>query len=159
MENAEVEYVGDVYNLEVAADNSYTLAAGPVVHNCNGTVNPKIELISQCLTAWAGPIFAAPGERLYVWIEPAQVIDPDLQMSRLKVMMGYGAVTVNEVRAEMGWSPVPGGDVAYVPNTVTAVDLSKKRDPAAEQAPANPPAQDGGTGGADGVPVPDPQAA
>jgi HK97 family phage portal protein len=127
----------------------------------NNTINPKIELISQCLTAWAGPIFAAPGERLYVWIEPAQVIDPDLQMSRLKVMMGYGAVTVNEVRAEMGWSPVPGGDVAYVPNTVTAVDLAKKRDLNAEPAPANSPAQDDGTGqsGEAGIPVPDPQAA
>jgi hypothetical protein len=128
-------------------------------HFCNTTCNPKIELISQCLTAWAGPIFATPGERLYVWIEPAQANDPELQMDRLKVMMGYGAVTVNEVRAEMGWSPVPGGDVAYVPNTVTAVDLSQKRDLQAEQTPAIPPAQDGGAGGTGGVPVPDPQAA
>jgi phage portal protein BeeE len=130
-------------------------------HFCNATCNPKIELISQCLTAWAGPIFAAPGERLYVWIEPAQANDPELQMDRLKVMMSYGAVTVNEVRAEMGWSPVAGGDVAYIPSTLTAVDLAKKRDPGAEQTPSSPPAQNDGTdhSGGGGTPVPDEQAA
>lgn len=174
-ENSEEEYAGTVCNLEVADDNSYTLAAGPVVHNCNHTINPKLELLSQCLTAWVGPLFAADGESLMVWVEPAVASDPDLAMNEERVLMAYGGIKINELRQRHNLGPVKGGEFAWVPATLVPVDLDDPQGPVAahESAAAasgagggfgEPPAQDGqgdgqdgqqGDQGQEGVPVPD----
>jgi len=78
-------------------------------HFVEFTVNPKIELMSQCLTEWLGPMFAAPGE-LAVWIEPAVANDAEMELRRYQVAGQFGAVTVNELRAWCGLPPVDWGD-------------------------------------------------
>lgn len=93
-------------------------------HFCSSTINPKIELISQCLTAWVAPLFAQPGERLAVWLEPAHASDPDLEMSEEKTLLGGYALTVNELRARHGLAAVKGGEVIWMPQTVVPWDPS-----------------------------------
>jgi HK97 family phage portal protein len=142
---------------------------------CQHTINPKLELLSQCLTAWVGPLFAADGESLMVWLEPAVASDPDLAMNEERVLMGYGGIKINELRQRHNLGPVKGGEFAWVPATLVPVDLDDPQGPVAahESAAAaggagagggDPLAQDGqGDGqngqqdsqGQEGVPVPD----
>jgi phage portal protein BeeE len=92
------------------ANRASALAAE--IHFADFTVNPKIELISQCLTEWLGPMFAADGERLAIWIEPVVPRDADMELRRYQVLGQFGAVTVNELRA---WAGLPEVDFGGVP--------------------------------------------
>jgi len=49
-------------------------------------VNPLIELISQELTRKYAPRFAAPGEKLYVWLTRAKPQDADLELSQMEFL-------------------------------------------------------------------------
>jgi phage portal protein BeeE len=73
-------------------------------HFVDNTANPKIELISQCLTEWLGPMFASDGERLLIWIERCTVHDAEMAVKRMDVLGKYAAVTGNELRA---WAGLP----------------------------------------------------
>ena len=64
-------------------------------HFCDFTVNPKIELISQCLTAWLSPMF---GGGLRIWIEPCVPNDSELKMKWAEVLTRNGAITLHELR-------------------------------------------------------------
>jgi len=90
------------------ANRASSLAAE--IHFAEFTVNPKIELISQCLTEWLGPIFAADGEKLVIWIEPVVPRDADMELRRYQVLGQFAAVTVNELRAWAGLPAMAGGD-------------------------------------------------
>lgn len=79
-------------------------------HFAEFTVNPKIALMSQCLTEWLGPMFGADGERLVVWIEPVVPRDADMELKRYQVLGQFAAVTVNELRAWAGLPAMAGGD-------------------------------------------------
>jgi len=75
-------------------------------------INPLLSLMSQTMTEWLGPMFAANGERLRVWIEPAVPRDEDMRLKRWQVGMNAKAVTVNEFRkAVLGLKEIDGGDV------------------------------------------------
>jgi intein/homing endonuclease len=74
---------GWVYNLRVQEDESYTTAWG-VAHNCSNCINPKLELVSQILTAFVAPRLASGSERLVLYYEPAHAYDPDLELTRWK---------------------------------------------------------------------------
>lgn len=80
-------------------------------HFCSFTVNPKITLLSQCLTEWLGPMFARPGERLIVYIEEAQPHDAELSAKQWQFALSRGTVTDNEYRRnQLGLSDHPDGD-------------------------------------------------
>jgi len=79
-------------------------------HFAEFTVNPKIALMSQCLTEWLGPMFGADGERLVVWIEPVVPRDADFELRRYQVLGQFQAVTRNELRAWAGLPAMAGGD-------------------------------------------------
>lgn len=90
-------------------------------------VNPVIELLSQALTKWLGPLFARSGERLRVWIEPAVARDPEMQFKKWSLAANRGLATVNEFRRHvLNLSDIAGGDVL--------IPIGKPATPAAGKA-------------------------
>lgn len=71
-------------------------AASADKHFCQYTVNPKIELLSQCLTEWLAPMF---GGDIVVWIEPCVSNDSDTVLKSLNVAAKYSVITGDELRA------------------------------------------------------------
>lgn len=106
-------------------------------HFVANTINPKLRLMSEVLTGWAGPIYA-PGERLRFRILPAEVADPENARANISTLAGIGAITLNEARAELGWPPVPGGDVAMAPFNLTPAPIGELPDPAADGGDVQP---------------------
>lgn len=123
-------------------------------HFCSTTVNPKIELISQCLTAWVGPVFARGNERLLLFIEPATAFDPEFELDRMKALSDRGGLSINEFRASLGLPAIQGGDVCFVNGQLTPYPVVREDEPDLGYHPflESPPgdAQDG-AGGADGA--------
>lgn len=64
-------------------------------HFCDFTINPKIELLSQVLTAWLRPIF---GQEIVVWIEPCVANDAEMQLKWAQALAKHSAVTGDELR-------------------------------------------------------------
>jgi phage portal protein BeeE len=81
-------------------------------HLGKGTINPKIAMISQCLTQWVAPHF---GDEVVAYIEEARADDPDSQRADREQLARYGAVSVNELRAASHLEPVEGGDALIEP--------------------------------------------
>jgi phage portal protein BeeE len=81
-------------------------------HFAKFTINPKIKLISECLTEWLGPMFAAEGEKLVVWIDPYVPRDDELEIRRWELVGKLGAGTVGELRA---WAGLPPSDFDDMP--------------------------------------------
>ena len=65
-------------------------------HFIEYTVNPKIELLSQCLTEYLSPQF---GGGLVVWIEPCVANDSEMQHKWALLLAKHSAVTGNELRS------------------------------------------------------------
>jgi HK97 family phage portal protein len=85
--------------------------AGSVVADellCSNAVNPKLMLISQCMTAWLCPRF---GSDLVLWIEPAVPHDPEQTRADREQLIRAKAVTINEARGWQGLPAIQGGDV------------------------------------------------
>lgn len=68
-------------------------------------IGPLCELLSQALTEWLGPIFAAAGEKLVIWIEPPLARDAEQHVKEMDMLARHGAVTVDELRAAFGYPP------------------------------------------------------
>lgn len=64
-------------------------------HFCDWTVNPKIELISQCLTEYLSPMF---GDDLVVWIEPCVPNDVEMKLKWLEMLARHKSITGDELR-------------------------------------------------------------
>jgi HK97 family phage portal protein len=80
----------------------------------SGTVNPKIELLSQCLTGWMSWRYRDPA--LVVWVEPAVADDEESDRADWQLLVKAGCVTRNEVRAWKGLPPLAkGGDDLIAP--------------------------------------------
>jgi phage portal protein BeeE len=92
------------------ANRASSLAAED--HFAKFTVNPKIELLSEVLTEYMGPMFAADGERLVVWIEPYEPKDAELDVRRMQLVAQFGGVEVNELRT---WAGLPAVDWGNAP--------------------------------------------
>jgi phage portal protein BeeE len=75
------------------ANRASSLAAED--HFCNYTVNPKIELLSQCLTEWLSPMF---GGDIVIWIEPCVPRDDDMRLRWATALATAGALTGDEMR-------------------------------------------------------------
>lgn len=113
-------------------------AASADDHFCSSCINPKLELISQILTAFVAPRFAAPGERLLLYYEPAHSYDPGLEIQRQQMLLGCGGLEINELRQQIGLQPKPGGDIALMPSSMQPYNLEEEYDfeAAQEQAQA-----------------------
>lgn len=78
----------------------------------SGTINPKIELLSQCLTGWFSWRYSDPS--LLVWVESARPRDEEAERARFGVAVKAGAVRINEVREFAGLPPLEKGGDALV---------------------------------------------
>lgn len=109
-------------------------------HLCQSTVNPIIELISQTLTAWLNPILAAPGERLYLFIEEARAVDPDSDRADWLALATAGACNRDELRAGLRQlPPMEAGTKAYIASTLVPIDARLASDvPPAPPKPVLP---------------------
>lgn len=94
-------------------------------HLCQNVANPRIEMMSQIMTAYLGPRFAKKGEKLVIYLEKAHAVDPDHDMLDDFGMMDRGAKSINESRATRGLPPIIGGDVALV----GGIPVNIERDP------------------------------
>lgn len=80
------------------------------LHFAKYTVNPKIELISQCLQEWKTALGAREGEKLAIWIEPLPVKDDEIEIKKYQILGQFGACTKDELRANLlGLPPMPHG--------------------------------------------------
>ena len=79
---------------EVAGANRASAAAADA-HFCQTCVNPKITLLSQCLTEWLGPMF---GDGLKSLIEPAVSDDSDTKLQWATLLAMNGAISAPELR-------------------------------------------------------------
>ncbi len=65
-------------------------------HFVDYTINPKIELLSQCMTEWLSPMF---GGGLTIWIEPAISHDAEMQLKWAETLAKNGVITAHELRS------------------------------------------------------------
>ena len=80
-------------------------------HFCSN-LNPKVELLSQAFTEWLGPMLAAPGERLVVWIDRCIARDDELRIKKWEIAARHSLITENEFRRELlGLDDIDGGDL------------------------------------------------
>lgn len=74
---------------------------------CFGTCGPLCRLISDHLTAWFRVFFE--DKSLVVWVDPPRPRDPDGRRADLQQLVAAGSITHDELRAEHGLDPLPGG--------------------------------------------------
>jgi len=65
---------------------------------CSNVINPLMMLMSQVLTRWAAPLFAAPDERLRIWFEEASADDREMRLREWQIGLAHGAVDAEEYR-------------------------------------------------------------
>jgi hypothetical protein len=94
-----------------SANRASSLAA--TEHFVNHNINPKISLISQCLTSWFAWRYRDPA--LLVYLEECRVSDPDEARADLTLAARFGACTINELRAAAGLPALPDGDKLVKP--------------------------------------------
>jgi len=100
-------------------------------HFINFTVNPLIEYMSQVLTLFVAPRFAATGERLVVWITPARPDDPENTRANYQVLAKHQACSKNEMRSALeGLGPLVDGDV--IPKPMNLEDVPAVPDKSTE---------------------------
>lgn len=73
------------------------------------TINPKLLLVSECLTRTFSAIYDDPDLR--VWLEPCVARDPEMRLKRMEAGLRGGAVLVNEWREFCGLPPDPNGNI------------------------------------------------
>ena len=79
---------------EVEGSNPASASAADK-HFCDTCINPKLVLMSECLTGWLGPMF---GGGLKIWIEPCVADDADLKIQWATLLVGAGALSAAELR-------------------------------------------------------------
>jgi phage portal protein BeeE len=103
----------------------------------NGTVNPLIDFISQTLTRSLGKLFARPGERLLVYLEPAVTTDAELELKQAIAAYDRGLLDGNSFLKRMGLPPIPGGNVCFIRPELVPYVIPSEDDPNPDFA-ANP---------------------
>ena len=112
-------------------------------HLCANTVNPKIELISECLTAWVCPIFDGGRKDTVAFLEECQSSDPEMELKRAEAGVRAQAMSINEFRHHiLHLGPVHGGDVILVNGSLRPMSLVSTENPA-PSGPAQLPGEDG----------------
>lgn len=91
-------------------------------HVAANALNPIINLLSSFMTVKVLPMFGG-NENLEAFIEQSNSVDQEAKFTQTLQAFGVGAVTVNELRDEMGLEPVTNGDIAYTPQGVSPIVL------------------------------------
>lgn len=104
--------------------------------NC---IIPLQRVFAAEMTAQLLPDLGDPRtERVEFDVSQVRVLQPDLDklFLRLDTAVRGGWMTPNEARAEVDLDDLPGGDVLYVPNTLTPTDPANLIPPEPEPVPA-----------------------
>ncbi len=124
-------------------------------HFVGNTVNPDIAHLSAAMTAWLVPMFAGKNENLIVFIEPAKVIDREMDLLDEQAGVAEGIFRASELRSKRNLDPIAGLEKylvtpqGFMPIPGTGVDLGDLGDggqPADGGKPAT--SQDGSAEGA-----------
>lgn len=100
---------------------------------CANRVNPLIGMLSQVMTQFLSPMFAADGEKLTIWIDKAVPDDPEMNLKKWEMGLRYGAVNRNDFRVGVMSMPAVAGLDDYRPGNQPAAL------PAPQQPAASPP--------------------
>jgi phage portal protein BeeE len=105
-------------------------------HFIDVTCNPKIDLISQCLTEFVLPLFAGTkqlaqnGQKLVAFIEEAKAYDPDGQLARVQFLSSIAGISRNKAaQTLLGLPPIEGGDTAFVQGVGEVACVTEGEDP------------------------------
>lgn len=79
----------------------------------DGTINPKLMLLNQCMTSWFRYYYSDPD--LVVGMRFVRPRDAESRRQELDVLAKFGSITINELRGELGLGSVEGGDVLIEP--------------------------------------------
>lgn len=118
---------------EVANNAAATAAEN---HFLNWTVNPKGELIGQCLTKWAMPLYNDGNQKLICYVEKARAESTEEQRNDEAFLVDIGCKSRNDVLADRGQPPIQGGDTAPVDSSkvlMPVVRVGEKGDIPAEE--------------------------
>ncbi len=94
-------------------------------HHGHNAVEPRCKNIATTLTRW---IHSLDGrgtkgwDRLAFAFDPAVAEDRKAEADNNKAYVDMGVFTRNEVRLELGYEPMDGGDVLLVPNSLATLD-------------------------------------
>jgi phage portal protein BeeE len=102
-------------------------------HFCNTTINPKLELISEIMTAYLMDVI---DDDLMWYIEKASAFDPDLIRQEVELMSAKCGISINEIRATYNRPPIHGGDVCLIPAGMVAVSVIPLTEPDDGNGPA-----------------------
>lgn len=104
---------------------TYNNTGGLREHFTESTMVPFWRLVEGELTRSLIPDFGDP-DRLRIGFDLSDVRalqeDQDAKYKRVTAFMLAGGMLMNEARQELGMTPLPDGDILYVPGTVTATD-------------------------------------
>lgn len=74
---------------------------------CGNVVNPRSALLSHVMNDRLLPLFNEDNEPLVMWIEESVSVDRDAVMKEITMMVSKRAITIDEVRAKLGYPPLP----------------------------------------------------
>jgi HK97 family phage portal protein len=92
-------------------------------HHARNAVEPRCKSIASTLTRY---VHSLPGDRgmdrLVLAFDPAVAADRKAEADNNKTYIDMGVFTINEVRLELGYEPVEGGDEPLVSGTLKTLD-------------------------------------
>ncbi len=100
---------------------TYAASSAAADHFYGLTVNPMLELQDQAMSKWVPPLYGE--DDLLLFREPCRAENPDEKRADDTFLLGAGAVSINDLRAERGLPPNEGGDCAYMASTLQPVKV------------------------------------
>src|SRR5260370_13503323 len=113
-------------NLQAAEHQHMAKAITPRLHRRDEKINEQLI-----------PLYDPTG-RLFVASEDPVPVNHELSAKEQELNLKYGVVTVNEVRGEQGFQPVPWGDAPWLPRLWAQTDDPDRDRPAARTQPLAP---------------------
>lgn len=89
------------FSLGQIQDGNRAQALVAEVTFAQNVLNPLATLLSESMTAWVAPRFAANGERLVIWIDPIVPRDIEVELKTWELALRFGCAERNEYRVRM----------------------------------------------------------
>jgi len=126
--NATKEDICNAFHVPIAYMttnvNMANLQAAERQHMKNA-IHPRPERRDEKLNERLVPLFD-PTARLFIASEDPTPVAPEILWQQQKIDMQFGARTINDVRQEQGYDPVPWGDEPWLPLNWAPTSVSRK---------------------------------